>query len=143
MDNHTGESTVVTNCWIGPQGTISPAHTDPFTNCFVQVVGTKWVWIAPPQTATNLEQTLKVRGNTAGVDVFAPWEGTKQWVNGAQQARLAPGDLLYLPPKWWHALKSLDRVRFFFLLSPLLPPRSLSRVAGDLDTICLLRVTLT
>lgn len=30
LDSHTGEGTVVTNTWIGPRGTTSPAHTDPY-----------------------------------------------------------------------------------------------------------------
>lgn len=36
------------NAWMGPKGTYSPAHTDPFYNCYAQVVGSKHIWIAPP-----------------------------------------------------------------------------------------------
>lgn len=36
------------NVWIGSSGVLSPAHTDPYFNCYVQVIGRKRVWIAPP-----------------------------------------------------------------------------------------------
>lgn len=31
------------NCWLGPAGTVSPLHTDPHHNVFVQLVGQKAV----------------------------------------------------------------------------------------------------
>jgi len=43
---------LVMNLWIGPEGTVSPAHTDPFFNCYFQVVGRKSVWLAPPEVAS-------------------------------------------------------------------------------------------
>lgn len=42
------EDGYVLNGWLGPRGTVSPAHTDPYFNLFAQVVGRKWVWCAPP-----------------------------------------------------------------------------------------------
>ncbi|KAJ1021115.1 hypothetical protein NDA16_003901 [Ustilago loliicola] len=39
---------VITNLWVGPAGTISPPHHDPYYNCFVQAVGYKEVWVSPP-----------------------------------------------------------------------------------------------
>ncbi|KAH8924845.1 Clavaminate synthase-like protein, partial [Atractiella rhizophila] len=44
----TNEDGYVLNCWIGGGGNKSPAHTDPWWNCYAQVVGKKKVWIAPP-----------------------------------------------------------------------------------------------
>ncbi|KAF9511504.1 hypothetical protein BS47DRAFT_1165400 [Hydnum rufescens UP504] len=43
------EDLLMINSWIGPKGTITPAHKDPYYNCYVQVVGRKTVWLAPPQ----------------------------------------------------------------------------------------------
>ncbi|KAK2467009.1 hypothetical protein APHAL10511_001267 [Amanita phalloides] len=49
--NHTpprNDEGLVINIWLGPRGTVSPAHTDPYHNMYVQVVGDKTVWLAPP-----------------------------------------------------------------------------------------------
>ncbi|KAI5834611.1 Clavaminate synthase-like protein [Schizophyllum commune Tattone D] len=45
------EERLVLNAWLGPAGTLSPAHTDPFFNFYVQVVGRKTVWLAPPSAS--------------------------------------------------------------------------------------------
>lgn len=43
------ESGVLTNVWVGDAGRGSPAHTDPFYNCYAQVVGRKRVFLVPPK----------------------------------------------------------------------------------------------
>ncbi|KAI9625469.1 hypothetical protein H4Q26_016267 [Puccinia striiformis f. sp. tritici PST-130] len=48
------EDGVILNVWLGPAGTISPAHVDPYYNCYVQIVGRKYVWIAGPQFQTEM-----------------------------------------------------------------------------------------
>ncbi|KAA1471286.1 Clavaminate synthase-like protein [Dentipellis sp. KUC8613] len=136
--NYTGyqppgnEDQLVINAWLGPKGTTSPAHTDPFFNCYAQVVGRKTVWLAPPEAtpfmypypdstadvdkrahnpaANTLEPSMS---NTSRVDVFATpdanyplfWEHA---VPRAMSATLEPGDVLFFPPGWWHALRSED-----------------------------------
>lgn len=42
------------NIWLGPAGTVSPAHTDPHDNLYAQVVGRKYVRLYPPDEAPNL-----------------------------------------------------------------------------------------
>lgn len=73
----------------------------------------------------GLDSSLQAQymGNTSQVDVLATCEQNldalteqrkrfpKFFEHAAplsQQAILEPGDLLFLPPGWWHALKSLD-----------------------------------
>ncbi|KAM0755205.1 Clavaminate synthase-like protein [Meredithblackwellia eburnea MCA 4105] len=120
------------NAWFGPKGTVSPAHTDPFYNCYAQVVGTKWIWVAPPsvgpfmstyglpaspssQTNEQGESTSSMyMTNTARIDVTDPSqfrrfpEFEREVVPVAMQAVLEEGDLLYMPPGWWHSMKSLE-----------------------------------
>jgi len=40
------EDGAVLNVWLGPAGTVSPAHVDPYYNCYAQIVGRKYVWLA-------------------------------------------------------------------------------------------------
>lgn len=152
-DEETGEQEVVVkSAWVGPAGTVSPAHTDPYYNCYVQVVGSKVVWIAPPSvttcTATGAPinamycfgqpdppldddeeeegsgedwkgdaATTSLMTNTSRVPVFSPTPTdvdehpvfTDLVEPHAQWAELGPGDMLFLPPGWWHAMKSTER----------------------------------
>ncbi|WFD26975.1 [histone H3]-dimethyl-L-lysine(36) demethylase [Malassezia nana] len=96
--------------WMGPAGATSPAHTDPYDNCYVQVVGHKLVWLAPP--TSNCTGALNVFGgpddtdictrhmrNTSQVNVFGPRTAAPaafrtQVVPSAEWVYLHPGDLL-------------------------------------------------
>lgn len=110
---------VTTNLWIGPAGTVSPPHHDPFYNCFVQAVGHKEVWVAPPHCrpveqqqhdAKNNAIAETLMSNTANLDVFDSKTAVPASVRAAAlKATLGPGDLLYMPPGWWHSLRSLSR----------------------------------
>ncbi|KAJ3795985.1 Clavaminate synthase-like protein [Lentinula aff. detonsa] len=126
---------LVINGWLGPRGTISPAHTDPYFNLYVQVVGRKTVWLAPPSVnkcmyafgggdaqsvhefsnpASN--KASPSMSNTSRVDVFATVKDGEQrsrfpefWSNvvpHAISATLEPGDMLFIPPGWWHAMRA-------------------------------------
>ncbi|THH21113.1 hypothetical protein EW146_g376 [Bondarzewia mesenterica] len=132
------EHQLVINAWLGPKGTVSPAHTDPYFNFYVQVVGRKTVWLAPPgatpsmypyppptrssavdrrynPVANSLEPSMS---NTSRVDVFASPSQVDQTVQQnyplfwqdvvpeATSVTLEPGDVLFFPPGWWHAMRS-------------------------------------
>ncbi|CAL1703535.1 unnamed protein product [Somion occarium] len=115
---------LVVNAWLGPKGTISPAHIDPFYNFFAQVVGRKSVWLAPPTVSPNMypipppasqasNGVSPSLGNTSRVDVFSNYQEEfplfQQYVAPeAMFAVLEPGDLLFFPPRWWHAMRSED-----------------------------------
>ncbi|KAI0059096.1 Clavaminate synthase-like protein [Artomyces pyxidatus] len=126
---------LVINAWLGPKGTVSPGHTDPYFNLYAQIVGRKTVWLAPPSASAhmypypppvsaapadsvhnpatnNLEPSMS---NTTKVDVFCDrtnesrfamfWEKV---VPTALSVTLEPGDVLFFPPGWWHAMRSED-----------------------------------
>ncbi|KAJ7090311.1 hypothetical protein B0H15DRAFT_838071 [Mycena belliarum] len=101
---------LVINLWLGPKGTVSPAHTDPYYNMYVQVVGYKTVWVAPPSCSAG----MYANGNTAEVDVFATDQRhrpkfTEHVAGRGMSERLGPGDMLYLPAGWWHAMRGESR----------------------------------
>ena len=81
-------------------------------SCPVQVVGQKTIWLAPPTEDVSAvmsgpSESPNLR-NTSRCDVFAEKvdapiaEVTPQ----AMSATLNPGDLLYFPAGWWHAMRS-------------------------------------
>lgn len=132
------EEQLIINAWIGPEGTVSPPHHDMYYNCFVQVVGHKEIWLAPPQAdqhgqmsaygtltdADEREQSIgtSLMTNTSQIDVFAPSAVPELFDSQvrplAQRAILGPGDLLFMPPGWWHSLKSLSKVSFAVMYHP-------------------------
>ena len=57
--------------------------------------------------ATEQDGKLAYMDNTALLDVFDAAQGEVVSRLG-NEAVLGPGDLLVLPPKWWHAFQSLE-----------------------------------
>lgn len=176
-DSPQYEEDVIKSVWIGPAGVTSPAHTDPYYNCFVQVVGKKLVWLAPPNAnvgnamychgrrtpsppaldgessskginafekassptevsckaqqpsthadaETDIDMTEYLT-NTSRVDIFGPEPTvidefprfTDEVQPTAAWTILEPGDLLFMPPGWWHGMRTLTRsfsVSFWF-----------------------------
>ncbi|KIJ56937.1 hypothetical protein M422DRAFT_150086 [Sphaerobolus stellatus SS14] len=133
------EEQLVINAWLGPKGTTSPAHTDPYFNCYCQVLGRKTVWLAPPfqeemypfsdpsaphttritsnessKGSLASESSGDNMGNTSRVDVFDATADQEYPLFGSVVrpqsfcAVLEPGDMLYIPPGWWHAMRSED-----------------------------------
>jgi len=121
-----GRAAPVVQVWMGPAATTSPAHTDPYYNCYVQVVGHKLVWLAPPPSDSTgglcvhggpEDEDVYTRwmSNTSRVDVFGPLDAAPaafqaQVVPCAEWVYLHPGDLLFVPPGWWHAMQSTTQV---------------------------------
>lgn len=91
----------------------------------VQVVGRKTVWLCPPIDSKAMYAFQADQGqnpaatpsmtNTARVDVFTQDRNAdveahpmfwREAVPRAMIATLEPGDLLFFPPGWWHAMRS-------------------------------------
>ncbi|CAE7074561.1 unnamed protein product [Rhizoctonia solani] len=84
---------LVINAWCGGRGANSPAHTDPYYNVYVQIVGYKSIWLAPPEASPGMYAFASasespnqshtqgepkrdpkregMMGNTSSIDVFA------------------------------------------------------------------------
>lgn len=118
------------NAWLGPSGTKSPLHTDPYHNILCQVVGYKYVRLYPPDDRDKLYPEGKNEAgvnmnNTSQVDIYhfrpGPDESTpeqdkirKLWQKKYplfqfatyQEAILKPGECLYIPLGWWHYVEA-------------------------------------
>lgn len=115
---------VIINSWLGPKGTISPLHTDPFHNLLTQVLGYKLVHLYPPAETENLypikipQQGISME-NTSSVDLKHPDHAQFPDFASARglQTIIAPGEMLYIPAGWWHHVESLSvswSVSFWF-----------------------------
>ncbi|WP_328701101.1 cupin-like domain-containing protein [Corallococcus silvisoli] len=93
--------------WLGPAGTLSNLHHDHLNVLFCQVWGRKQVWLAPSWETPWMSN---VNGFYSAVDVLAP--DTERFPDFARVAlhtvEVGPGDALFIPVGWWHALRALE-----------------------------------
>ena len=105
------EEEVEVNVWIGPAGTISPAHTDKKHNVLCQVSGYKYVAIFYPDMTDQLyPDPAPMFHNTSRVDLDRPDTEKFPLVRQLEghHTILGPGEMLYIPPLVWHYVRSLE-----------------------------------
>lgn len=68
--NDAGPTTM--NAWLGPEGTVSPLHTDPRHNVFCQIAGSKVVLLFPAAAPGLYPFTVGLTTNTSQVDAERP-----------------------------------------------------------------------
>ncbi|TFJ80702.1 hypothetical protein NSK_007879 [Nannochloropsis salina CCMP1776] len=101
---------VVTNAWFGPGGTVSPTHTDPYHNLLAQVVGSKAVRLFAPSESAFLYPCQGLLRNNSRVDPLRPDLARFPLFARArsQTCVLEEGEMLYIPPLWWHHIQALS-----------------------------------
>jgi lysine-specific demethylase 8 len=117
--------------WFGPKGTVSPLHYDPLDNLLMQVVGTKRVLLYPKTVGLGDnadEQSTAVSAAEKAAWVYAGSDGMQYNTSPVNVENpdlqkyplfakspspiefiLTPGDVLFIPAKWWHHVRSLSR----------------------------------
>jgi len=103
----------VANLWFGSAGCKSPLHFDESENFLTQVFGFKRVTLYPPSCGPNLYPALGDRHpHCSQVNIFKPdlvrFPRYADAASSEVRCNLRPGDMLYIPKGWWHAVESVD-----------------------------------
>lgn len=97
---------IIMNIWIGPKNAISPLHFDYENNFLIQLHGKKKIRLySPSQTKYLYPRPSFLKFNhisKINMEEPCPKEFPKFYNAVPQDVILNPGDILYIPPFWWH-----------------------------------------
>ncbi|KAL6564652.1 Lysine-specific demethylase jmj30 [Orobanche minor] len=99
------------NAWFGPPGTVTPLHHDPHHNILAQVVGKKYIRLYPAALSDELyPHSESMLSNSSQVDLDNIDEKEFPRMSDLEflDCILEEGEMLYIPPKWWHYVRSLS-----------------------------------
>lgn len=102
---------IVTNLWFGGDKCKTPLHYDDKENFFTQVFGEKRVLLfSPSQTEYLYQAHGQKHDHMSRVNVFNPNETEFPRYTNAESSEVIvePGDMLYIPKGWWHAVEPLS-----------------------------------
>jgi hypothetical protein len=100
----SGPATTLTQCdsslWVGAAGVTAHWHYDSYHNLYVQAVGTKRFLLVSPEQAPGmlLHPSLHSKFRQSQ---HLPEQDTPRGVQPVE-AILQPGEVLYMPPYWFH-----------------------------------------
>lgn len=107
-------STRLSGIWVGTCGNITPLHYDLWHGVLVQVIGSKEVILFSPEDTEYLYpwDSLSPNPHTSKIDLRTIDKTKDKFPNYNEstphRAILKPGEMLYIPPCWWHDVVSLD-----------------------------------
>lgn len=99
------------NAWFGPAGTVTPLHHDPHHNILAQVVGKKYIRLYPASLSDELypySETMLCNSSQVDLDNIDETKFPKVRDLEFFDCILDEGEMLYIPPKWWHYVRSLS-----------------------------------
>ncbi|KAG6437944.1 hypothetical protein SASPL_102875 [Salvia splendens] len=100
------------NAWFGPSGTVTPLHHDPHHNILAQIAGKKYIRLYSPSSSEELyphTETMLCNSSQVDLDDIDKEEFPKILDLGFIDCILEEGEMLYIPPKWWHYVRSLTK----------------------------------
>lgn len=113
---HTNPQGVRSKFWIGSDGQVFNLHYDDFVNFICMFEGTKRVTMFPPEQLPNMYHApfdvLCGYAPTTHVQLLkADLQRHPKFRAALEHARVAvlePGDVLLIPPFWWHHVESFS-----------------------------------
>ena len=111
------DDAVAPTMWIGNQGKVAP-HYDVHKNIACVVAGRRHFTLFPPEQVANLYPG-PILGAPGGVPIsmvdiwnpdFDEYPRYAEAADSAQETTLEPGDAIFIPSLWWHAVESLESV---------------------------------
>ncbi|XP_018654420.1 hypothetical protein Smp_128500 [Schistosoma mansoni] len=128
INDNNNNNTIETNLWFGPKNTISPLHHDnDRANLLTQINGSKLIILYPSIETKNLYPYNDLLSNTSQIDLdhidlikFPKLKNAYGYYGIIKK-----GEMLYIPPRCWHYVRSLTcsfSVNFWWNLSPSLIP---------------------
>ena len=100
------------NLWLGAAGNVTPLHFDMANNFLAQINGRKRITFFDPAQTDRLYPagSRSSSANTSQVDILRPdFEKHPRFKEATPlECVLSPGELLYIPPFWWHQVESVD-----------------------------------
>jgi hypothetical protein len=101
------------NLWFGPGNNLTPLHNDPSNNFLAQIRGRKQVILCPPREIARLYPFpfSYAANHFSQVNVASP-DLTRfpAWAHADRALlELGPGDMLFIPVYWWHAVWGIDQ----------------------------------
>ncbi|KAL5473959.1 hypothetical protein EMCRGX_G028528 [Ephydatia muelleri] len=97
------------NLWIGRRGITTHTHYDATFNFFVQLQGKKRFTLIPPSEPMYLYPCLHPHYGHSQIDIAEP--NLDQFAAYRPQPHIAevgPGDMLVVPPFWFHHVETLE-----------------------------------
>ncbi|XP_015571245.1 lysine-specific demethylase JMJ30 isoform X1 [Ricinus communis] len=98
------------NAWFGPAATVTPLHHDPHHNILAQVVGKKYIRLYDASLSDELHpysETMLCNSSQVDLDNIDESKYPKVHDLEFMDCILEEGEMLYIPPKWWHYVRSL------------------------------------
>eukprot|EP00301_Raphidiophrys_heterophryoidea_P010938 c1629_g1_i1.p1 GENE.c1629_g1_i1~~c1629_g1_i1.p1 ORF type:complete len:366 (-),score=66.28 c1629_g1_i1:314-1411(-) len=122
--------------WAGQASVLSPCHYDGYRNFYTVLLGRKRFRIFPPTAADSLRPYPYLHPHHAQCQTNVSLAATDSSVVGSlgsieMVAELSPGDMLYLPPMWFHEVETLEPS----VAVNVWTDTSMSNVAEQLQTI--------
>eukprot|EP01125_Pyxidicula_operculata_P021363 TRINITY_DN8188_c0_g1_i1.p1 TRINITY_DN8188_c0_g1~~TRINITY_DN8188_c0_g1_i1.p1 ORF type:complete len:482 (-),score=72.37 TRINITY_DN8188_c0_g1_i1:170-1615(-) len=95
-----------TNVWVGNQYMTTPAHYDVLHNFYVQISGYKRFVLFPPTESSKLYLFPRLHPSTRMSQIDLDQIDIDSYPDiltcTPQEVILGPGDVLYIPPYWFH-----------------------------------------